>query len=118
MVDCLNRNVGIGSQRLIPGIEPIAGQFLAIPRSDLAQNILVNLRELLLAEGQLVEPGFPGLAKIGQTRRVDIKNQSDSAFLQSPSDIADQVASRCPAWMDGFPRVDRGRAVWMSMVQR
>jgi hypothetical protein len=30
----------------------MAGQFLAIPRSDLAENILVNLRELLLTEGR------------------------------------------------------------------
>src|ERR1700756_2715500 len=103
MVDCLNRNVGIGSQRLIPGIEPIAGQFLAVPRSDLAQNILVNLRELLLAEGQLVEPGFPGLSKVCQYGRVDIKNQSDSAFMQSTADVADKLASLCPSRMGGFP---------------
>ncbi len=77
----------------------------------------MNFRELLLAEGQLIEPGCPGLAKVGQYRRVDVKNQSDSAFLQSTGDIADQVASRCPSRMDGFPGLDGSRAVWMGMVQ-
>src|SRR4029077_10197804 len=56
--------------------------------------------------------------KIGQTRRVDIKNQSDSALLQSAGDVADQVAFRCPSWMDGFPRADWSGTVRMSMVQR
>src|SRR4029077_14626911 len=50
-VDCLNRNIGVGSQRLIPRVEPIAGQFVPISQAYFAKNTLVNLGELLLTTG-------------------------------------------------------------------
>src|SRR6266705_1923011 len=82
-VDGINRNIRIGSQRLIPGIEPVPGKSFPVAGADFTQNIPVNFRKLLFTESQLVEPGWPDVAKLRQYRRVDVKKESDTARLQA-----------------------------------
>src|SRR5229473_6219366 len=116
-VNGINRNIRIGSQRLIPGIKPVPSDSFPVAGADFTQNIPVNSRKLLFTESQLVEPGWPDVAKLRQYRRVDVKEESDTARLQSSGEITDQVAPRCPSWMNGFPGLDGGGAVRMRMVQ-
>src|SRR6266568_4473612 len=88
-VDGINRNIRIGSQRLIPGIEPVPGKSFPVAGAVFTQNIPVNFRKLLFTESQLVEPGWPDVAKLRQYRRVDVKKESDTARLQSIGEITD-----------------------------
>src|SRR6266403_991443 len=96
-VNGIDRNIRIGSQRLIPRIEPVPGESFPVAGADFTQNIPVNFRTLLFTESQLVEPRWPDVAKLRQCRRVDVKQKSDIARLQSIGELTEEVAPRCPS---------------------
>src|SRR5258708_22478920 len=88
-VNGINRNIRIGSQRLIPGIKPVPSESFPVAGADFTQNIPVNSRKLLFTVSQLVESGWPDVAKTRQYRSVDVEEESDTTRLQTIGEITE-----------------------------